>query len=269
MEKYARWSRSVEVLYLSHRPGSKAAQEAENKVASQAESMGIDVVRLSEIERVDGAGRKPSIIISLGGDGTLLRARAKVGSVSVPFLSVNYGGLGALSELEPEELDEWLPKVLKGDFMIEERALLESENRTALNEVLVKSSEIGKSALITLRVGGHYLFKARGDGIIVATPTGSSAYAFSAGGPLVDPSLIAMVVVPVAPFFWGIRPFVIGDSEVSVIAHDNIALVIDGERIACGTREVSVRLSRERAKFIRVKPFSFSGLYRKLESRLV
>jgi NAD+ kinase len=269
MQNYEKWSKNVEVVYLSHRPGSQAAEDAENKVAEWAEGMGIEAVRISDARKVEKKQGKTSILISLGGDGTLLRARAKLDDPSIPFLSVNYGGLGALSELEPEELEVWLPKILRGQFMIEERALLESEGRTALNEVLVKSPEIGKSALITLKIDGDYLFKARGDGIIVATPTGSSAYAFSAGGPLVDPSLIALVVVPVAPFFWGIRPFVVGDSEISVISHEDMALVIDGDRVACGAREVSVRLSKQRAKFIRVKQFSFSSLYRKLESRLV
>jgi len=273
MTNYHRWGKKVERVYLSHRPATSGAEAAEQKIADYASSQGIDVVRISPNGPRDvgkSSSDENAIIISLGGDGTLLHTRMQICNNSIPLISVNYGGLGALSELEPNELDEWLPKILSGDFFVEERSLLSpSLGKTVLNEVVLKSTEVGKSSFLTLRVDGQYLFRARADGIILATPTGSSAYAFSAGGPLVDPSLAAMIVVPIAPFFWGIRPFVIGNSEVRISTQGESTLVLDGEKFSDKVKELRVRISSETAKFIRLKPFSFPALYRKLESRLV
>ncbi|MGC8630905.1 MAG: NAD(+)/NADH kinase [Thermoprotei archaeon] len=272
MANYYHWDKGIRRIYLSRRPNTPTAQTAEDKIAKIASDMGIDVVHLTlygQQEKIQKQDEVPSVMISLGGDGTLLRTRMKLGNNSIPFISINYGGLGALSELEAEELDKWLLKIISGDFFVEERCLLSTAGKTALNEVLLKSASVGKSITVTLYVDDHYLFKARADGIIIATPTGSSAYAFSAGGPLVDPSLDAMVVVPVAPFFWGIRPFVTNNSELKITAQGNSTLVVDGEETQEQITEISVKISSERARFVRLKPFSFANLYRKLESRLV
>jgi len=187
---------------------------------------------------------KPDLVISIGGDGTLLYASRVWGQNGTPLLGVNQGHLGFLAETEPARFQDLLEEVLAGSYHQEKRMALEVVvrrrgrpiNRTmALNEVTVNKG--AKSRIITLNLEvrnfGRWSFRA--DGIIIATPTGSTAYNISAGGPMVYPTLEAMVVTPICPFTLTSRPLVLPtDCPVElVVGSENqdpdIHMIADGQ----------------------------------------
>lgn len=175
---------------------------------------------------IDEAGAQ--LVVSLGGDGTMLRAAQLAHASDVPLLGVNMGALGYLSETDGPHVREALDRILNDDFKIEERMMLscevvdgaEDSSFVGLNEVLVDRS--GRHRLVRLRVkiGGESLAAFSADGVIVATPTGSTAYALSAGGPIVAPATRCLVLVPVSAHMIFSPPFVLSDDEVVEIGVD-------------------------------------------------
>jgi NAD+ kinase len=170
------------------------------------------------------------LMIVVGGDGTMLNAGRSVTDAGVPLLGINLGRLGFLADVSPEEMTTELDQILDGEYREEERTLLHAtvlrgEERLyasdAVNDVVVHKRDIARMIELEVRIDGHLLNTQRSDGLIVATPTGSSAYALSGGGPLLSPSLNACVLVPICPHSLNNRPFVISDqSTVDVIVRD-------------------------------------------------
>lgn len=183
------------------------------------------------------------LVIAVGGDGTLLRAAHLISSYDVRLLGVNMGHLGFLADIPPEEVEEHLSAILQGDFVEEKRLILRAvlmrggqpvEPRDAINDVVIHKG--GTARLITLDtyVDGDFVHSQRSDGIIVSTPTGSTAYALSCGGPIVHPALDALVIVPLCPHSLSNRPIVVGgdsriEIEVKTPEPDQARLTCDGE----------------------------------------
>lgn len=170
------------------------------------------------------------LAIVVGGDGTLLNAARSLAEPGVSVLGVNLGRLGFLVDVSPEDMAEQLARIFAGEFIEEQRTLLYAKvirndevlsEGAALNDVVVHKRDIARMIELEVRIDGHLLNTQRSDGLIVATPTGSSAYALSGGGPLLSPSLNACVLVPICPHSLNNRPFVISDqSTVDVIVRD-------------------------------------------------
>lgn len=161
---------------------------------------------------------EPDLVVSLGGDGTMLRAAQHAHAADVPLLGVNLGTLGYLTEVDPSHEVEAVRRVLAGDFEVQDRMMLSCDvdgtSFVGLNEVLVERASRRRLVRLGVRVGGESLGDFNADGIIVATPTGSTAYALSAGGPIVSPRAECLVVVPVSPHMVFARPFVLAPDEV-------------------------------------------------------
>jgi NAD+ kinase len=188
------------------------------------------------------------LAVTLGGDGTVLRAVSLVSRAGVPLLGVNLGRLGYLAEHEPEGLTEALARVLAGDHTIEDRMMLSvvvqragepavladlGGDLWALNEAVVERPEPGHTVRVGVQVEGRPWTTYSADGLIVATPTGSTAYAFSAGGPIVSPSVRALLMTPVSAHISFDRSLVI-DAAHSVrieVTDRPAALVLDGRRV--------------------------------------
>lgn len=157
------------------------------------------------------------LVIALGGDGTVLRAAQSAHAEDIPLLGINFGNLGYLTEVDAGEERGALDKVLSGSFSIESRMMLECHNGSfsfvGLNEVLIERSSPHRLVRLEVRIGGERLASFNADGVIVATPTGSTAYALSAGGPIVDPRAECLIVVPVSPHMIFSRPFVLTPDE--------------------------------------------------------
>ena len=188
------------------------------------------------------------LAVTLGGDGTVLRAVSLVSRAGVPLLGVNLGRLGYLADHEPEQLTEAMARVLAGDYLIEDRMMLSvlvqragepaalaelGGDLWALNEAVVERPQPGHTVRVAVRVEDRPWTTYSADGLIVATPTGSTAYAFSAGGPNVSPTVRALLMTPVSAHISFARSLVIdaADSVCIEVADRPAVLVLDGRRV--------------------------------------
>lgn len=180
------------------------------------------------------------LVVTLGGDGTLLRGARLAAELDLPILGVNLGSLGFLTAVGIDELESAFERLARDDFSVETRMRLAAQilsapqlQCTALNEISLVHSELGRRTEIELVLGEQVPMAYPGDGILIATPTGSTAYALSAGGPILDPSLEALVVVPLSPHRLGTRPLVLPSTSVlRAVAKRPAQLLADGELIA-------------------------------------
>lgn len=221
---------------------------------------------LSNIEEVyvDGdllfseskGGWSVDMALSIGGDGTFLRTAAKVGQTGLPILGINAGRLGFLTAISLDEAAEVLPQMLtNGNYSIEERALLELNipgckqpyQQFALNEVAILKRDLSSMVSVSVYIDGTLLNTYDADGLTIATPTGSTAYAMSAGGPILEPGSNCFEIVPIAPHALTTRPLVIRDGgviDVSVKSRNDLFMVaVDGLPLHL-TTEYKLRLTR-------------------------
>jgi NAD+ kinase len=230
-----------------------------------------------DLAAVDLAGT--TVAVSLGGDGTFLRVVRLAANADVPVLGVNFGRLGYLPDLLPDQVRGALTKVFDGTATIEDRCALEvviSSDRSpggdvrtllALNEVVIEKIDFGHTVRLATWVDGTEALTYSADGLIVATPTGSTAYNLSAGGPILAPTLRAMVVTPVAPHFSLDRSLVLTDAQevrVEVGADRSGVLVIDGTevgRLAPGAT-IACRVAARPVRVVRNEPQTFGGILR-------
>ncbi|HNR68458.1 MAG TPA: NAD(+)/NADH kinase [bacterium] len=207
---------------------------------------------------LDRLGKEVDVVVSFGGDGTMLDTARHVGPSGVPILGVNIGGLGFLTEILIEEMEETVDELLRGDYQILDRMLLQVEIQrpadlqtiTALNDVVIEKGEIPHLVVVSVDVNQSFLNTYRSDGLIVATPTGSTAYSLSAGGPLLSPSLHAMIITPICPHSLTVRPVVLADDslvELYVPTDQHpLQISIDGRRY--GPMDHSTRIAISRSK---------------------
>jgi NAD+ kinase len=229
-----------------------------------------------DLSAVDLSGS--TVAVSMGGDGTFLRVVRLAAEVDVPVLGVNFGRLGYLPDLGPDEVRGALTKVFEEKAVIEDRCALEvtiadrspgdvPTTLLALNEVVIEKIDFGHTVRLTTCVDGEEALTYSADGLIVASPTGSTAYNLSAGGPILAPTLRAMVVTPVAPHFSLDRSLVLtDDQEVCVkIAPDRVgALVVDGQdvgRLQPGA-SVTCVVAQRSVRVVRNEPQTFGGILR-------
>jgi len=190
---------------------------------------------------------EPVLVVALGGDGTILKAVHLLGEVEVPVLGVKFGRLGFLSGASAGSMRDAVGTALAGEARVERRATLKAElvmdgrvvgSYRALNEVVVSRGASARVIALELAIDGHKVARLRADGMIVATATGSTAYALSAGGPIVAPGFGGMVVVPVAAHTLNARPLVTDSHEVIEItlpdpSRNDACLIVDGELMPC------------------------------------
>ena len=203
-------------------------------------------LRLSEFG-ADRSAQDADLLISLGGDGTILRSVELLGGAPVPILGVNMGTLGYLTEIEPEELIErlerWLNRDDKSEIVLDERMMLavtlksqhKSQTWRALNEAVIERQQSGHTVWLDVTINHEVFARYSADGVIVATPTGSTAYSMSARGPVVSPRHKAMLLTPVSPHMLFDRSLVLGPTEtlsMQVVGTRPAELAIDGRHVA-------------------------------------
>ncbi|MFC2657283.1 NAD kinase [Prevotella sp. HMSC069G02] len=229
---------------------------------------------LVEPENIEGV----DYVISMGGDGTFLEAANKVGDREIPILGVNMGRLGFLVDVLPSEIETTLDHVLRGDHIIEDHTVIKLEtngetvecNPFALNDIAVLKRDSASMISIRAYVNGDFLVNYQADGLIIATPTGSTAYSLSNGGPIIVPQSGSLCITPVAPHSLNIRPIVINDTsvielEVCSRSH-NFLVAVDGRsmKMAEETR-LTIRKAPYTIKLIKLKSQRyFSTLHEKL-----
>lgn len=182
------------------------------------------------------------LVLVLGGDGTMIATARLIGDEEVPVLGVNYGGLGYLTEFRIEELYDALEMILADNFRLDKRVMLSVElhrddemitHNRVLNDVVINKSALARIIEIETYLNKQYVSSFRADGLIVSTPTGSTAYNLSAGGPIIFPSMNAVVVTPICPFTLSNRPLVVPDNAVIELllktANEEVSLTLDGQ----------------------------------------
>lgn len=236
----------------------------------------LDMEAADTLERSgDGVDRsamagKVELVLVAGGDGTMLSVARSLGRSQVPVVGINLGGLGFLTEFSPKEIDEALDAILQGDYRIDRRMMLSVETRrhgkvrdkhVILNDVVLNKSALARILEIELQVAGQPMTTYRADGLILSSPTGSTAYCLSAGGPIVHPSVQAIVVIPICPHTLTNRPLVVpGDLVLEARIRDGggdnnpFLLTLDGQvGLPLGRGDV-VRVKRSRLSFSMVIP---------------
>lgn len=209
------------------------------------------------------------LMIVLGGDGTMIATARMLGDCEVPVLGVNYGGLGYLAEFRIEELYTALESILAGNYRVDTRVMLAVElvrgaeevtRNRVLNDVVINKSALARIIEIEAYLNGQFVNSFRADGLIVSTPTGSTAYNLSAGGPVIYPSMNAVVITPICPFTLSNRPIVVpDDAEIELFLkteEEDVALTLDGQvgfPLQCRDR---VRIKKSKATFKLVQPMN-------------
>lgn len=217
------------------------------------------------------SGAVPDLILVLGGDGTLLSVARSVAG-RVPLLGVNLGSLGFLTEISRAELYPSLVEILAGRYSLERRSLLSVElsrasgsrqSYTVLNDVVVNKSALARIIRMTVKIDGRLIAVYRADGLIVSTPTGSTAYNLSAGGPIVHPSLPVAVLTPICPHTLTMRPIVVPEKSQLEITLDTpreeVYLTLDGQEGATlGFRDtVTVEVAEDAVQLVQVSRRTF------------
>lgn len=176
-------------------------------------------------------GKRCDLVIVVGGDGTLLNAARSLVDYDVPLLGINLGRLGFLADVTPSDLTKTLDQIFAGNYQEEQRTLLHARilrdgkqinESAAFNDVVVHTCNVARMIEFEVHIGGQFVNVTRSDGMIVSTPTGSTAYALSGGGPILHPSLNALVLVPICPHTMSYRPIVVdADSTIEIVVSEN------------------------------------------------
>lgn len=202
-------------------------------------------LNIPEADLFDEDKFSADMVISMGGDGTFLKAANKVGNKGIPIIGINTGRLGFLADIAPDELEETFNEIFNGQYSIEERSVLQlicenypfPEYPYALNEIAILKHDSSSMITIHTAINDAPLTTYQADGLVIATPTGSTAYSLSVGGPIIVPHSKTIAITPVAPHSLNVRPIVICDDwkislEVESRSH-NFLIAIDGRSASC------------------------------------
>lgn len=200
------------------------------KVLLDESTRGISQETTTMVSR-DELARQSDLVITIGGDGTILNAARSITDEEVPLVGINIGRLGFLADISPDDFETALDKILSGDFLKAERFMLSVSvlrknkilfSSDALNDAVMHVRDVARMIDFETRVDGQFVNHQRADGLIVATPTGSTAYALSSGGPILHAGLQAIALVPICPHTLSNRPLVVkADSVIEIIVGDN------------------------------------------------
>ncbi len=212
----------------------------ERKYRVSVDSRTAAALRIKGCE-IDKLPARSDIILVFGGDGTLLSAARSVGKKGIPILGINLGTLGFITEIGRDDIIENLEKVFSGEYVLEERIRVSTDvyrkgkklpGYSALNDVVLHKSALSRMFELDIRINKKHVTTFRADGLIVSTPTGSTAHSLSAGGPVLYPTLESFLMTPICPHTLTIRPLVLPDDfslEVIVKSGDHVYLTIDGQ----------------------------------------
>ena len=209
------------------------------------------------------------LMLVLGGDGTMIATARMLGDIEIPVLGVNYGALGYLAEFRIEELYSALESILAGNYAVEKRLMLAVElwrgeefvtRNRILNDVVINKSALARIIEIEANLNQQFVNSFRADGLIVSTPTGSTAYNLSAGGPVIYPSMNAIVITPICPFTLSNRPIVVPDESLIELRlktqNEDVALTLDGQVGLALKPEDRVVIRKSKATFNLVQPMN-------------
>ena len=239
-----------------------------NQVMNSIKSMGCEPI----FDKTD-VFKLSDFIIVLGGDGTMLRAAHRASLFDIPLLGVNLGTLGYLTDIDPCELEKALVTTLQGDYKLEKRIMLQTDlndNWAALNDIVINRSK-SKPLVYEYFVNDEYIDTIRADGIIVSTPTGSTAYNLSAGGPILKPDSEMMAITAICPHSLNLRPLIVSAEDtvsVRVLSSSNATVVMDGQNKAPLQSKCLISIKRS-PLFTRIIKTKFLGFYEILRRKML
>ena len=221
-------------------------------------------------------GRSADLAVVLGGDGSMLSAARNLAAHGVPLVGVNQGRLGFMTDIAFSNMRETIELILSGQYTIEERTLLDAQvlrgdeeifSTQALNDIVVNKGAIGRMIEFLVHIDGQFVYDLRSDGLIVATPTGSTAYALSSNGPILQPNVPGIALVPVCPHTLSNRPITVSDRsviEITIKRAIDARLHFDGQphsELVAGDR-VTIRRARQTIRFVHPPGYSYYAMLR-------
>lgn len=272
----------IGIIYNTQHDGSVSVV---NNLESIFEKYGFSSVRIKispEKGKLIGELNKDiSFAIVIGGDGTFLRVSRSYSKYNIPIFGVNVGRLGFLSQFSPRNIEEGLKKLAAGKFTIQERLMLKAFDKldnpkfhyVALNDIVIRNAVISRTSQLFLYINNKHVCDYIADGLIISTPTGSTAYTLSAGGPVVVPGLESIVIVPICPHSLTTRPIVIPSNEEIIVRvdtdSDEVFVTADGqENVKISTNcDIHVRKNDDKAKLILLENEN-NGFYSILREKL-
>lgn len=229
----------------------------------------------SDIGRIKDTNFDADLALSIGGDGTFLQTASKVGAKNIPILGINAGRLGFLADVSKDEVFSSLESIFNDEFRLEERNILQVEifdetssiNKFALNDLAIQKQDSSSMIIINASYRGEMINSYQADGLIIATPTGSTAYSMSAGGPIVVPEVENFLITPVASHSLNVRPLVVPNGwiiDLEVVSRSNSYLIsIDGHsKIVQQSTKVRVKKAEHTIKVVKAKNHTFFNTLR-------
>ena len=211
-------------------------------------------IQNSQIYSIDNPPLNIDLAIIIGGDGTFLKASRFYSETNIPILGFNVGRLGYLSQALPNEIDVVINKLRNKEYQIENRLMLKAGNYTALNDIVIKGVNCSRTSTLDLYINDKKLCSYVADGLIVATPTGSTAYSLSAGGPIISPSVDCFLIIPICPHTLNTRPIVIPSSEKITIKtfeeNQKLNISFDGQVDIVVDNEIKIEKNENIAKLL-------------------
>jgi len=272
----------IEIIYnIEHEAAKHVVEKLENILCSVGICSIIKQIIPGKKKHVESYNKDIDLAVVVGGDGTLLGAARYYAPLNIPILGINIGRLGFLSQLKPEDIESGIKKLLEGRFKIEERLMIkafkDAENhefcQTALNDIVVKGGVLSRTAELFLDINNKHVCDYLADGLIISTPTGSTAYTLSAGGPVVMPEMDALVIVPICPHSLTTRPLVIPANETITVSFSTddefVYLTADGQENVKldSSGKISIKKSEHKARLILLEKEN-NGFYCILREKL-
>jgi NAD+ kinase len=265
--------RKITLLFNNTKESARIIAEKIDGIITRRNDGGDDDI--TELSR-ESIAEDTQLVISVGGDGTLLHTARLLGGRVIPVAHINVGTLGFLGT-EVDDLDAYIEKLLKSDFETEDRMLLsasvssqEGADYRALNDIVIRNGVTARVINLDVSAGGRRVYKIKGDGVIISTPTGSTAYSLAVGGPIVSPELRNMVIAPLNPHSLSMRSVVIGDIEILVHCAEKdaeVIMTVDGQisRKLSPPEKIKINISSQPLKLVKTGESFFDLLSRKLK----
>jgi NAD+ kinase len=263
----------IERVLIVAKRGRPQAAAAARRLLRMLERRGVEAQiqagtgeKTGPLARGRGRRRPPDLVVVIGGDGTLLSAARSVAERPRPILGINLGGLGFLTETSLEEMEQVVGEVLDGRYTLEQRMALEASlvragrtilRQTVLNDVVITKSALARIVDLDLSIDRRFVATCKADGLIVSTPTGSTAYSLSAGGPIIHPAMEALLVAPICPHTLTLRPLLVPvASRIEILLRtgdSEVYLTLDGQVGHPLEERDRVRVRRARAPVLMVR----------------
>jgi NAD+ kinase len=213
--------------------------------------------------------KKCDFVLAAGGDGTFLMASSIIYDFNIPLLGINLGGLGFLTDIRKEEINRIFTELKNGNYTLQERFFLKAsyknKDNMALNDVVFSSTDI-RVIDLEIYINGSFVTQLSGDGLIIATPTGSTAYSLSSGGPILKPDTEAFVITPISPHTLNFRPLVVSfNSRILIRSKEKCRLVFDGQKLVTlnSGEEVTIEKNVSSLKVVKFEDWDYFDILRK------